>query len=127
VDVKPSRIAIGASWDRIASRSQIPAFIMTKLLTRATFLTAIAVLWALLAAPAPPARVFAKAQEQRLLYVAAPGIRNYLEHGGHGVLVFDIDRNHRFVKRIPFGGTDEKGSPRNVKGLCAHAAPRANA
>jgi len=28
--------------------------------------------------------------ETRLLYVAAPGIRNYLEWGGHGVLVFDI-------------------------------------
>src|SRR5262249_4602262 len=41
---------------------------------------------------------------QRLLYVAVPGIRNYLEYGGHGLLVFDIDRGHRFVRRIPTAG-----------------------
>jgi hypothetical protein len=28
--------------------------------------------------------------EQRLLYVASPGVRNYVQWGGHGVLVFDI-------------------------------------
>src|SRR2546427_4394233 len=28
--------------------------------------------------------------ERKLLYVAEPGIRNYLEYGGHGVLVFRI-------------------------------------
>jgi hypothetical protein len=61
------------------------------------------------------------AQEQRLLYVASPGIRNYLEFGGHGVLVFDIDRDHRFVRRIPFEGLDEQGTPLNVKGICASA------
>ncbi|MEO6786286.1 MAG: hypothetical protein ABI318_09160 [Chthoniobacteraceae bacterium] len=60
--------------------------------------------------------------ESRLLYVATPGIRNYLEWGGHGVLVFDMDHGHKFVKRIPFGGLDEKGVPRNVKGVCANAA-----
>ena len=59
--------------------------------------------------------------EQRLLYLAAPGIRNYLEYGGHGVLVFDIDQGHKFLRRISFGGLDEKGMPRNVKGICAHA------
>lgn len=63
----------------------------------------------------------ARADEQHRLYVAAPGIRNYLEHGGHGILVFDIDQNHRFLKRISFGGLDEKRNPRNVKGICAHA------
>ncbi len=62
--------------------------------------------------------------EQRLLYVAAPGIRNYLEYGGHGVLVFDIDKGHKFVRRIPSAGLDEKGVPRNVKGICAHAGTR---
>lgn len=30
--------------------------------------------------------------EQRLLYVAAPGIRDYLEYGGHSMLVFDVDQ-----------------------------------
>src|ERR1041385_8004784 len=44
-----------------------------------------------------------EAESQRLLYVGAPGIRDYLEYGGHGVLVFDIDHGHRFLKRIPFG------------------------
>ena len=37
---------------------------------------------------------------KRYLYVAVPGIRDYLGFGGHGVLVFDIDNNHKFVKRI---------------------------
>ncbi len=63
----------------------------------------------------------AGADEQRRLYVAAPGIRDYLEYGGHGVLVFDIDHCHKFLRRIPFGGLDEKGAARNVKGICAHA------
>ena len=53
---------------------------------------------------------------RRLLYVASPGIRNYLEYGGHGILVFDIDDGHKFLKRIPIGGLDENGNPLNVKG-----------
>lgn len=65
-----------------------------------------------------------KVGEQRLLYVAVPGIRNYLEYGGHGLLVFDIDHGHKFVKRIPTGGVDEKGKPINVKGVCASAATK---
>ncbi|MFO1020038.1 MAG: hypothetical protein U0903_05005 [Planctomycetales bacterium] len=36
-----------------------------------------------------------------MLYVAVPGIRNYLEFGGHGIVVFDIDNGHKFVRRIP--------------------------
>jgi hypothetical protein len=39
------------------------------------------------------------AAERRFLYVATPGIRNYLEYGGHGVIVFDIDAGYRLVKR----------------------------
>ncbi len=58
---------------------------------------------------------------QHRLYVAAPGIRDYLEYGGHGLLVFDIDNEHRFIKRIPTAGLDEKGKPLNVKGICASA------
>lgn len=60
-----------------------------------------------------------KSQLRRYLYVATPGIRNYLEYGGHGLLVFDIDDNYRFVKRIATGGLDEAGKPINVKGVCA--------
>src|SRR5688572_7364782 len=60
-------------------------------------------------------------QEHRYLYVAAPGVRNYLEYGGHGLLVFDIDNGHKFVRRIPTGGLDANGKPLNVKGVCASA------
>jgi hypothetical protein len=65
-----------------------------------------------------------KGAERRLLYVAVPGIRNYLEYGGHGLLVFDIDDGHRFVKRIPTGGLDGHGHPSNVKGICASEKTR---
>jgi DNA-binding beta-propeller fold protein YncE len=66
----------------------------------------------------------ASAEERRLLYVAEPGIRNYLEYGGHGLLVFDIDHGHRFVKRIPTAGINAQGTPDNVKGICASASTR---
>jgi hypothetical protein len=59
---------------------------------------------------------------QRRLYVAVPGIRDDLQYGGHGLLVFDIDRGHKFVKRIATGGLDKAGKPMNVKGICASAA-----
>jgi DNA-binding beta-propeller fold protein YncE len=60
--------------------------------------------------------------DKRLLYVTEPGVRDYVEFGGHGVLVFDIDDGHKFVRRIPARGVDEKGKPLNVKGVCASAA-----
>ena len=53
----------------------------------------------------------------RYLYVAVPGIRNYLGYGGHGILVFDMDNNHRFVKRIKTQGLNKDGKPLNVKGV----------
>jgi hypothetical protein len=56
---------------------------------------------------------------ERRLYVAVPGIRNYLEYGGHGLLVYDIDHGHRLIKRIPTAGLNSKGIPNNVKGICA--------
>src|SRR5438046_9625151 len=62
--------------------------------------------------------------ERKLLYVAEPGIRNYLEYGGHGVLVFDIDHGHRFVNRIPAPGLDESGQPLTAKGVCPSASPK---
>jgi acyl-CoA thioesterase-1 len=60
-------------------------------------------------------------QVQRYLYVVAPGIRNYLEFGGAGILVFDIDAGHRFVKRIATPAS-QVAMPANIKGVCAHAA-----
>ena len=53
----------------------------------------------------------------RYLYVAVPGIRNYLGYGGHGILVFDMDNEHRFVKRIKTQGLNSNGIPSNVKGV----------
>ncbi len=68
-----------------------------------------------------PTRARAEDGLRRLLYVAEPGIRNYLEYGGHGVVVFDIDDDYAFVKRIPFQGLADDGTPDNVKGICGNA------
>jgi DNA-binding beta-propeller fold protein YncE len=51
------------------------------------------------------------------LYVAVPGIRDYPGYGGHGLLVFDMDDQHRFVKRIATKGFHPDGKPSNVKGI----------
>ncbi|WP_114750129.1 YncE family protein [Pleomorphovibrio marinus] len=56
-------------------------------------------------------------EAHKYLYVAVPGIRNYLGYGGHGLLVFDMEDNHRFVKRIPTKGFMKNGKPSNVKGI----------
>lgn len=58
-------------------------------------------------------------QSHRYLYVATPGIRDYLEYGGHGLLVFDIDQHYKFLRRIPTAGLHDNGKPSNVKGICA--------
>ncbi len=85
---------------------------LTNILSALVFAGAVFVQSSVMGAPA----------DGRYLYVATPGIRNYLEYGGHGLLVFDIDRDYRFVKRIPTGGLDPAGKPINVKGVCASAA-----
>ncbi|SRR6266496_1268510 len=59
--------------------------------------------------------------EQHLLYVASPGIRNYTEYGGIGILVFDIDHGYKFVRRIPTWNVPEGAKPENVKGIAASA------
>lgn len=63
------------------------------------------------------------ADERHFLYVVAPGIRDYLQFGGAGVLVFDMDRNHAFVKRIDTPAS-LKDKPENIKGVCANARTR---
>ena len=83
-------------------------------ITFLTFILAAASSFVTVAADAP----------RRMLYVAAPGIRNYLEYGGHGILVFDIDQGHKFVRRIKTSGLNEDGQPLNVKGVCASAETR---
>jgi DNA-binding beta-propeller fold protein YncE len=69
------------------------------------------------------ANVHAQEKRQHYLYVVAPGIRNYLEFGGAGILVFDIDNNHKFVKRIKTAASEE-AKPINIKGVCACAATK---
>ncbi|MDQ3291796.1 MAG: hypothetical protein M3Q05_10955 [Bacteroidota bacterium] len=68
--------------------------------------------------PVPDSKRVIKAPTKgRFLYVAVPGIRDYLGYGGHGILVFDIDNNHQFVKRIKTKGLRTNGKPMNVKGV----------
>jgi len=68
---------------------------------------------------------------QRFLYAALPGVGggNNMSYGGAGILVFDIDRGHRFVKRIPLqgappptAGSDGRSAQESIKGIAAHAA-----
>jgi DNA-binding beta-propeller fold protein YncE len=61
------------------------------------------------------------AAEQHLLYVASPGTRNYVEYGGVGILVFDIDNGYKFVRRIPTWDVPQGKEPENVKGIAASA------
>ncbi len=65
----------------------------------------------------PTAKAWAeddKKAERRLLYVASPGVRNYLEHGGHGILVFGIDKGHTVLKTV--GPFSERIRPFTVNG-----------
>lgn len=63
----------------------------------------------------------AGAKEKHLLYAASPGIRNYVEYGGVGIVVFDIDEGYRFVRRIPTWDLPSGQKPENVKGIAASA------
>ena len=80
----------------------------------------ILIMLVLLAVLAPPGRP-ADGQQRHFLYVATPGIRNYVDYGGIGVIVFDIDNGHRFVKRIPTWQAPAGKEPENVKGIAASA------
>ena len=92
---------------------------------------AVAVLAAAIVSSHPHAQ-----QAQRFLYAALPGVGggNNLNYGGAGILVFDIDHGHKFVKRIPLQGAPPpetpaaasgRGGPGNrqeaIKGIAAHA------
>src|SRR5262245_19258772 len=79
---------------------------------------ALTVLLAAGAAVSPAARA---AADRHYLYVAEPGIRNYVEYGGVGVLVYDIDAGYKFVRRIPSQDVPAGQAPENVKGIAAHA------
>jgi DNA-binding beta-propeller fold protein YncE len=74
-------------------------------------------------------------QRQRYLYAALPGVGggNNMRYGGAGILVFDIDHRHKFVKRVPLQGTPDppfvpnpngrggRGGQESIKGIAAHA------
>src|SRR6187431_2471822 len=62
-------------------------------------------------------------KDGRYLYVVCPGIRNYLEFGGAGILVFDINDGHKFVRRINTAASRES-MPDNIKGVCACAVTK---
>jgi DNA-binding beta-propeller fold protein YncE len=69
-------------------------------------------------------RLFSQAaptSTQHLLYVASPGIRNYTQHGGIGILVFDIDKGYKFVRRMPTWEVPPDKQPQNIKGIVASA------
>src|SRR6478672_3091805 len=68
-----------------------------------------------------PASSAPKQGQQHLLYVASPGVRNYTEYGGVGVLVFDIDQGYAFFRRIPTWNVADGEKPENVKGIVASA------
>ncbi|MCI0336955.1 MAG: hypothetical protein L0226_05225 [Acidobacteria bacterium] len=60
-------------------------------------------------------------EEKHLLYVASPGIRNYIEYGGVGILVYDIKDGHKRIKRIPTWELSEGKPAENIKGIAANA------
>src|SRR5262245_55493403 len=66
----------------------------------------------------------------RFVYAALPGVGggNNMAYGGAGILVFDIDHGHKFVKRVALQGAppaaraDGRESPQeSIKGIAAHA------
>jgi hypothetical protein len=83
---------------------------------RRRLLLAVAALVVLTSAPSRTAE-----SGHHYLYVAEPGIRNYVEYGGIGVLVYDMDDGHKFIKRIPTFPEVPGKDPENVKGVAAHA------
>jgi len=59
---------------------------------------------------------------QHYLYVAVPGVGNATDHGGIGVLVFDVDHAYKFVKRIAtFAPVPGARAAEGVRGIAAHA------
>lgn len=63
----------------------------------------------------------AQGAERHFIYAASPGVRNYPEYGGVGIVVFDADHDYKFVKRIPTWDVPAGQKPENVKGIAACA------
>jgi hypothetical protein len=62
------------------------------------------------------AELISAAGWRHLLCFGSPGIRNYLEYGGVGILVFDVDDGYKVVRRIPTSSVPEGKKAENVKG-----------
>jgi DNA-binding beta-propeller fold protein YncE len=62
----------------------------------------------------------APAKENHFVYAASPGIRNYVDYGGIGIVVFDIDNGYKFARRIPTWEYPAGKEPENVKGIAAN-------
>ena len=87
----------------------------------------------LLAVPAAIVSHTGAQQTERYIYAALPGVGggNNLSYGGAGILVFDIDHGHKFVRRIPLQGeipatapagrAGRGGAQEAIKGIAAHA------
>src|SRR5580765_4811577 len=89
-----------------------------------------AVIFATLLAALPRAQ-----RAERFIYAALPGVGggNNLNYGGAGILVFDIDHGHKFVKRVPLqgepppppeataSGRGGRSGQESIKGIAAHA------
>jgi DNA-binding beta-propeller fold protein YncE len=85
-------------------------------------------LFAALSACALAARaVQAQQLDGRYLYAALPGVGggSSTTFGGVGILVFDIDNGHKFVKRIPLQGAAPSvgrgNGTESIRGIAAHA------
>ena len=51
----------------------------------------------------------------------SPGSAITSSTGGIGILVYDMDNGHKFVRRIPTFEVPEGAQPENVKGVAASA------
>jgi DNA-binding beta-propeller fold protein YncE len=60
-------------------------------------------------------------KDKTLVYVAVPGNGGSLDDGGYGILVFDRDKNWKFVKRIPLWDYPSWLGPGDFRGISAHA------
>lgn len=75
----------------------------------------------LLVCSVAPVNQSAGVTARHYLYVASPGIRNYVQFGGVGILIFDIDAGYKFVRRIHTWDVPAGKEPENVKGIVANA------
>ena len=78
----------------------------------------------LVAGPLAASKLAARTATRRLLYVVVPGSGSQVEYQGVGILVFDIDNGHTFVKRIPTFPVAAGQQPEHVRGVAASVQAR---